>query len=339
MTRPLRFRPAPHRPNLTVAQILNWCDAFRERVGRWPTPANGARGLADTTWRALDECLRSGYRGLPPGSSLAQLLFRHRGRHMQFLPRLTPALILSWADAHHAHTGAWPNQHSGPITAAPEESWVAVNTALSVGQRGLPGGSSLAQLFQVRRGVRNPQARPRLQRWEILFWADAHHNRTGRWPTRGSGAIPQAPGETWAAVNSALKKGGRGLPGGHSLARLLDRRCRTPNVRPALTTELVLSWADAHHRRRGNWPTLNSGVIPESGRNLAGGGQGVAQGQPRAVGRFGAGALTRRGARGAQPQGPAALHGRRDPRVGRRSSRPDGELADPEVRPDLGRGG
>jgi hypothetical protein len=56
---------------------------------------------------------------------------------------------------------------------------------------------------------------------QILNWADAHHQRSGSWPTARSGAIAEAPGETWLAVEMALTKGHRSLPGGSSLPRLL----------------------------------------------------------------------------------------------------------------------
>ncbi len=55
--------------------------------------------------------------------------------------------ILSWTDAHHARTGRWPNYDSGPIMDAPGETWAAVQMALTLGRRGLPGGSSQARLL------------------------------------------------------------------------------------------------------------------------------------------------------------------------------------------------
>jgi hypothetical protein len=57
----------------------------------------------------------------------------------------------------------------------------------------------------------------------VLAWADAHFARNGRWPTRLSGPVAFVPGETWGALDSALRDGRRGLPGGDSLARLLAR--------------------------------------------------------------------------------------------------------------------
>ena len=89
------------------------------------------------------------------------------------------------------------------------------------GLRGLPGGLSLARLLAKYRNVRNRKALPQLKVAQILAWADAYHRRTGMWPQHISGPIPEAPGETWTGVETALKCGLRGLPGGSSLFQLL----------------------------------------------------------------------------------------------------------------------
>jgi hypothetical protein len=68
--------------------------------------------------------------------------------------------------------------------------------------------------------------RPPLTIRAILGWADAHFARTGRWPSRESGAVEDAPGENWAAIDTALSHGVRGLYGGDSLARFLNRHRR-----------------------------------------------------------------------------------------------------------------
>jgi hypothetical protein len=155
-------------------------------------------------------------------------LSRRRGlRNRKALPRYTVKQILRWADAYHAKHGKWPTGRSGPIETAPRETWTAVAVALNHGIRGLPGGDSLAKLLARRRKKRNPGQLPALKVRQILAWADAHFARTGVWPRDNSGPIAEAPGETWNAVNQALKQGHRGLPGGDSLARLLDRRRRS----------------------------------------------------------------------------------------------------------------
>lgn len=58
----------------------------------------------------------------------------------------------------------------------------------------------------------------------ILAWADAHKERTGRWPSSGSGFIHDVPGETWSAVHYALPHGNRDLPRGYTLHSLLVKR-------------------------------------------------------------------------------------------------------------------
>jgi hypothetical protein len=213
------------RPPLTERQILAWADAFHARTGTWPRPTSGAVAEAPgETWGAVEAALHRGGRGLPEGSSLARLLARARGaRRRATRPALTEQPILAWADAHHGRTGAWPVHTSGAIAEAPGETWAGVQAALRDGRRGLGGGSSLARLLARERGVRRRTLRPRLTERRILRWARALFRRTGRWPTRRSGPVGGAPGESWEAVNSALIEGLRGLPGGASLAQLLDR--------------------------------------------------------------------------------------------------------------------
>jgi hypothetical protein len=141
-------------------------------------------------------------------------------------PKLTVAQILRWADAHRRRTGRWPTYRDGPIPEARGDTWTAVAAALREGLRGLPGGTSLALLLAEHRGRRTRAALPPLTEAQILDWADAHHARTGRWPSAASGPVAGAPGESWGAVNLALHKGLRGLGGGDSLPRLLVRHGR-----------------------------------------------------------------------------------------------------------------
>src|SRR5262249_8013362 len=92
------------------------------------------------------------------------------------------------------------------------------------------------------------------------------HKRTKRWPTLGSGPISRTGGENWRRVDNALRLGLPGLPGGLSLARLLDEEYRVPYLgnRPPLTVEQILVWADAFHRLHGRWPTTESGMIADA---------------------------------------------------------------------------
>src|SRR5262249_4887644 len=157
-------------------------------------------GAGGVSWGIVDQALRWGRGGLPGGSSLWYLLSIERG----VVAPHSEEQILAWADAFHERTGRWPTASHGAIDDEPGETWCAVNAALGTGHRGLPGGSSLARLLIEKRGRRSVGHAPPLTIPQILAWADAHHQRTGRWPTGTSGFIPEAPGETWCAVHQAL---------------------------------------------------------------------------------------------------------------------------------------
>jgi hypothetical protein len=99
---------------------------------------------------------------------------------------------------------------------------------------------------------------------QILAWADAFHKRTGQWPNLYSGRIWGKKDDTWRRVDSALRLGLRGLPGGLSLARLLaeQRGVRNSTNLPRLTLKQILAWADEHFARTGAWPKETSGPTP-----------------------------------------------------------------------------
>lgn len=254
-------------PPLSETQILRWADAHHKRTGHWPKQGDGpVTDAPGEIWGDVAQAMRVGLRGLSGKDSLPRLLAKHRGaRNHLTLPRLSPQLILKWADGYHQLTGQWPKQTSGPITDAPGETWRAMEAALRLGLRGLPGGSSLLRLLAEHRGIRNKGNLPPLKVTQILKWANAHHRRTGHWPKKSDGAITDAPGETWEGVNSALLSGRRGLPR-TTLSQLLakHRGIRNRHKLSSLNVAQILKWADAHHRRTGQWPKLTSGPITEA---------------------------------------------------------------------------
>jgi hypothetical protein len=261
-------RDLSNLPPLSIEQVLAWADAHRARSGEWPTLNSGPiEGSGGETWKGVNAALRLSHRGLSGCPSVAKLLAKHRGvRRPRALPRLTVKRILQWADAHYERTGQWPSVTAGDIPEAPGENWSAVDQSLRHGHRGLRDRSSLAELLKQHRGVRNSRTLPPLSIEQILAWADAHRQRADRWPTVTSGAIEEAPGETWEAVDQALRQGFRGLPGGTSLARVLQKRrgMRNRGTLPCLSLPQILRWADAHYDRTGKWPRSRSGPIPEA---------------------------------------------------------------------------
>lgn len=47
------------KQQLTIAEVLTWCDAFHAKHGRWPRQEDGPIRQADLTWCALSLLLRS----------------------------------------------------------------------------------------------------------------------------------------------------------------------------------------------------------------------------------------------------------------------------------------
>src|SRR5262249_21035332 len=106
-----------------------------------------------------------------------------------------------------------------------------------------------------------PKGLPPLAVPQVLRWARAHQRRTGHWPDRASGPVPEAPGETWAAVATALQGGWRGLPAGLTLARLRDGQAGPGPGGPRLSGARVRAWADEHHASTGAWPRARGGAV------------------------------------------------------------------------------
>jgi hypothetical protein len=147
---------------LTIERILEWADSHKAETGDWPNQFSGGVTGTNETWHAIQHALLAGRRGFPGGSSLAKLLAEHRRvRNHYDLPNLSINQILVWADAHKSVTGEWPRKKSGPVEGT-DEMWARINSALQQGQRGLPGGNSLATLLADHRSVRHAKKPPPL---------------------------------------------------------------------------------------------------------------------------------------------------------------------------------
>ena len=110
----------------------------------------------------------------------------------------------------------------------------------------------------------------KLTREIIFLWAEMHFERTGEWPQRNSGPVADCPGDWWNLIDTALVKGHRGLPGGESLAELINESrtvLQRANVME-LTEEQVLSWADDWHARTGAWPDRKSTEVAATNTNM-----------------------------------------------------------------------
>ena len=190
---------------------------------------------------------------------------RPRLRKRPRRPPLAIEQILKWADDWFSQHGRWPNINSGLIPGTIDDTWARIDDGLRNGHRGLPksSGLSLARLLENRRGVRNSEYPPQLTIGKVVTWARKHRRRTGFWPQDKSGAIEGAPGETWLAIDMALRKGRRGLVEGNSLARLLATHCGVRNAQqaPRLTVRTILKLAEDYFAREGRRPTRTSGAV------------------------------------------------------------------------------
>ena len=222
-------------PVLSESQIIRWARAHHSRMRRWPTESSGPiLSAPGETWAAIDLALARGTRGLPCGSSLARLLERHGfKKNPQNRPPLNKRQILDLADAFFRKHGHWPYHDSGAIESLPGQSWRTIDKALRRGTRGLAGGRTLASFLNQHRDIfegksrRSPRVREdkQLRLEHILMWGKESFRRSGTYPNRDSGPVGKAGGPTWKTIDSALKHGSRGLPGGSSLAKLFgDRR-------------------------------------------------------------------------------------------------------------------
>jgi hypothetical protein len=188
-------------PPLTEAQIAAWAKVHYQHTGRWPRERSGRIPGTDETWGMVAEALERGTRGLPGGETLRRILTRvcsARDADTRRRPALTEAQILAWAERHYQRTGHWASAVSGAVKGVTGLSWRIIDAALRGGYRGLPGDDSLARLLARHEG-RELRPGP-LTVEQILAWADAHHERTGEWPKSTSGAVADAPGETWSAI-------------------------------------------------------------------------------------------------------------------------------------------
>lgn len=232
--------PTYQRQQLNEEAILDAARRFIARVGRPPSCVSGdaTQDFAHRRredWRGVDVALRLGFRGLPGGTTLSELLRRHQiGMNAYGIHGLTEENIVMAAKKHHARTGWWP-RHSEKLKDATEDfgfkvTWDTVRLALAKGTHRLPGRDTLDGLLQRTLGEDfvptrlTLQLQRRLTEQQVLDAARAHLERTGRRPTiAGDGAALSFGFEiTWRDVENALRIGLRGLPGGSTLKRFLD---------------------------------------------------------------------------------------------------------------------
>ena len=64
---------AEEQQDLTKELILEWAKVYYEKNNEWPSVKSQMVDGVGESWKAIDECLKRGDRGLEGGTSLAQL--------------------------------------------------------------------------------------------------------------------------------------------------------------------------------------------------------------------------------------------------------------------------
>lgn len=256
------------RDPITEDQIAARICEFYELTGEWPTHksgvVSGTNGM--DTWSSYNTCLSRGCRGLPEGSSLADLKERLFGvQNKSNKPPLSEEKIEELARIHQKETGSWPTRYSGSVCGGADgDTWVGYNTCLVIGCRGLSGGSTLSSLLEKRCGVRSHLNKPDLTYDGIVLLARTHLRITGSRPTKRSGHVMFGdPEDTWSGYDQSLRRGLRGLPGGTSLANLIENELGLINHigKPNLTHDKITELATAHFESTGRWPNTRSGSV------------------------------------------------------------------------------
>ncbi|MBN8521251.1 MAG: hypothetical protein J0L77_05060 [Alphaproteobacteria bacterium] len=289
----IRARSFAKKPEpLDLELIRRTILATRLETGKWPTQKAGLvqyGPYADgkTKFTTLLAALRNGRRGLLGSSSLSEQCailsekhgldyINHLNQHDFDLGTIRETILKT-----RQQTGRWPTQKSGLVKHGPYANgritFLALGKALSVGSRGLTGGSSLPQECeyvsnQFKLNYVNVLKQSNYDLNKIRETIFETRRQTGKWPSMERGLVkygPYADGKTkFHALNAALKNGLRGLPGGSSIAdqcSIVSEQFgldyfnifKQPNYDLEKIREILLK----ARMETGRWPTRSSGLV------------------------------------------------------------------------------
>jgi len=206
---------------LSEKSIVKAMEEYHEGHGKYPFVKSGdvSKYIGfKITWGAINQSLYYGYRGLPGGSSLSQL----RKKHITGIePDLTEEVIAKAMKDYHEEHGKYPWVKSGDAKKyfGFKITWKAIEQCLKKGNRGLPGGSSLAKLRKEHiTGKETP-----LTEDLIVKALKNYHEDHAKYPVfyKGEDALKYIGFKIkWSAIDACLRLGHRGLSGGSTLAQL-----------------------------------------------------------------------------------------------------------------------
>lgn len=265
------------RAPLSIELIIDWLRQYMNKYNKKPRMQSGIIEFAigpyeNITWSAINAALWKGGRGLPGGSSLANLIEEQFGiRNKMNLPGLTEAIIHEWIEQFIKKYHRKPIASDGTVEFAngryTGETWGAIDSSLLAGVRGLIGGSSLAQFIEQNFSIRSYCKPPELSLEQIKDWIQQHISKYDKKPTAKSGVVEFAEGEykgtSWATIAHAMRNGVRGLVKGLSLAEFIKNVFNISNhyaCKP-LTVDIIYNWISQFIDKHDRKPTQNDGII------------------------------------------------------------------------------
>ena len=137
---------------------------------------------------------------------------------------LNKEMIKNWIDIYYGLNNKYPTQSSKSIPEMGKETWKNIDQSLRLNARGLNLNTTLAGLLLTEYGKRPEHGPliPKLNIDEIANWMVTFYVENKRWPKLTDKKVINVDfEENWAAINSSLFSGRRGLPANLSIKKLI----------------------------------------------------------------------------------------------------------------------
>ena len=220
------------KKSLTEHLILQWINAYQNEHNCFPTRKSGiihyaAKEYLNITWIYYqNHALIDGIRGLLGGMSLEKFI----RKHFKIKYKLKIEEIKQWISLWRQDKGYDPiaNQELIPYDKGFKGlTWGTVDVSLAAGRRGLPGGLSLLKLKQslgsfktkkqlgIKRGCYKPLSIKLILEFLLSYKQKYYKFPSLRKNKKDIIEHPLANNTTWGSIDTALRKGQRGI--GHRL--------------------------------------------------------------------------------------------------------------------------
>jgi hypothetical protein len=252
--------------SLTEEKIIGFVKSFYKVHGRYPAAHTKENdGLPEGyTWITIDSALTHCSQGITAKSSIAKLISKHLGvRYKGDLPDFSEEKIVEWAKKYFLVHNKYPSIRTKPSDWLPEgETWIALDIALKRGTRGLPGGSSVAKLFEKYFGIRNKTNIPKISEQCIIDYMIVFKDKYGYFPHAHSKENEMLPsGESWHGFDKALRNARRGLTK-TTLASLKEKYFGIKNILTLtkLFEKQITKWVIEHYNKYGEYPSKKTEI-------------------------------------------------------------------------------